>query len=281
MAALGVGSRGSYHSASPFMRPRPAMRIISANLNGIRSAASKGFFEWLDQHSQADVLCIQETKAQEHQLDHTHRPQGWHTHFFDAQKPGYSGTAIFSRRQPDAVRSGLGFDIADTEGRWIEADFGDLTVVSLYLPSGSASEASQAKKDRFLEVLLPMLRGYREQGRRMVICGDWNIAHKEIDIKNAKGNLKNSGFLPHERAWLTTLFDEVGYVDAFRVVDPRAEQYTWWSNRGAAYAKNVGWRIDYQIVSPDLKDRIKAASIYKDGKFSDHAPLILDYDIAL
>jgi exodeoxyribonuclease-3 len=255
------------------------MRIISANLNGIRSAASKGFFDWLSNKSGADVLCIQETKAQEHQLDLLHRPEGWFSYFFDAEKPGYSGTAIYSRKKPDAVRSGLGFDIADTEGRWIEAQFGELSIVSLYLPSGSSSEAAQAKKDRFLTALMPMMAQWRQEGRQMVVCGDWNIAHKEIDIKNAKGNMKNSGFLPHERAWLTTLFDEVGYVDAFRVVDQRAEQYTWWSNRGAAYAKNVGWRIDYHIVSPDLKDKITSASIYKDEKFSDHAPLILDYAI--
>jgi exodeoxyribonuclease-3 len=255
------------------------MRIISANLNGIRSAASKGFFDWLSTHSGADVVCIQETKAQEHQLDLLHRPEGWFSYFFDAEKPGYSGTAIYSRQKPDAVRSGLGFDIADTEGRWIEADFGDLTIVSLYLPSGSSSEAAQAKKDRFLEALMPMMAKWRTDGRKMVVCGDWNIAHKEIDIKNAKGNMKNSGFLPHERAWLTTLFDEVGYVDAFRVVDQRPEQYTWWSNRGQAYAKNVGWRIDYHIVSPDLKDKVTSASVYKDEKFSDHAPLILDYAI--
>jgi exodeoxyribonuclease-3 len=253
------------------------MRIISANLNGIRSATTKGFFDWLDNHSQADVVCIQETKAQEHQLDLTHRPTGWHSYFYDAVKPGYSGTAIFSRQKPDSVKTGLGFDIADTEGRWIEAQYGDLTVVSLYLPSGSSSEAAQAKKDKFLEALMPLMTEWRKAGRKMIVCGDWNIAHKEIDIKNWKGNLKNSGFLPHERAWLTTLFDEVGYVDAFREVNQEAEQYTWWSNRGQAYAKNVGWRIDYHIVSPELRGKIKAASIYKDEKFSDHAPLILDY----
>lgn len=254
------------------------MRIASANLNGIRSAASKGFFDWLETAG-IDVLCIQETKAQEHQLDLLHRPEGWHSHFFDAERPGYSGVALFSRRKPDAVRTGLGFEICDTQGRWIEADFGDLTVASLYLPSGSASEEAQARKDAFLEKLMPMMRQWRQDGRKMVICGDWNIAHKEIDIKNWKGNLKNSGFLPHERAWLTTLFDEVGWVDAFRVVNQEPEQYTWWSNRGQAYAKNVGWRIDYHIVSPGLRDRIRSTSIYKDQKFSDHAPLILDYDL--
>lgn len=254
------------------------MRIVSANLNGIRSAASKGFFDWMEA-SGADVVCIQETKAQEHQLDLLHRPAGWHSVFFDAEKPGYSGTAIFSRVQPDAVRKGLGFEICDTQGRWLEARFGELTIVSLYLPSGSASAEAQARKDVFLGELMPRMRQWREQGRAMIVCGDWNIAHQEIDLKNWKGNLKNSGFLPHERAWLTQLFDEAGWVDAFRVVNQQAEQYTWWSNRGQAYAKNVGWRIDYHIVTPDLKDKIKSSSIYKDEKFSDHAPLILDYNL--
>jgi exodeoxyribonuclease-3 len=254
------------------------MRVISANLNGIRSAASKGFFDWLET-SGADVLCIQETKAQEHQLDLLHRPDGWNSFFFDAQRPGYSGVAIFSRKKPDEVKVGLGFELCDTQGRWIEARFGDLTIASLYLPSGSANEEAQARKDHFLEKFMPMMQQWRAEGRRMIVCGDWNIAHKEIDIKNWKGNLQNSGFLPHERAWLTTLFDEVGWVDAFRVVNQEAEQYTWWSNRGQAYAKNVGWRIDYHIVSPDLKDKVKGTSIYKGQKFSDHAPLILDYDI--
>jgi exodeoxyribonuclease-3 len=254
------------------------MRVISANLNGIRSAASKGFFDWLET-SGADVLCIQETKAQEHQLDLLHRPDGWNSFFFDAQRPGYSGVAIFSRQKPDEVKVGLGFELCDTQGRWIEARFGDLTIASLYLPSGSANEEAQARKDHFLEKFMPMMQQWRAEGRRMIVCGDWNIAHKEIDIKNWKGNLQNSGFLPHERAWLTTLFDEVGWVDAFRVVNQEAEQYTWWSNRGQAYAKNVGWRIDYHIVSPDLKDKVKGTSIYKGQKFSDHAPLILDYDI--
>lgn len=254
------------------------MRIVSANLNGIRSAATKGFFDWME-GSGADVVCIQETKAQEHQLDLLHRPDGWHSHFFDAQKPGYSGTAIFSRKKPDTVKTGLGFEICDTQGRWIEAHFGKLTIVSLYLPSGSSSIDAQARKDVFLGELMPRMQQWRKEGRSMIVCGDWNIAHKEIDLKNWKGNLKNSGFLPHERAWLTELFDEVGWVDAFRVVNQEAEQYTWWSNRGQAYAKNVGWRIDYHIVTPDLKDKIKSTSIYKDEKFSDHAPLILDYEI--
>lgn len=254
------------------------MRIVSANLNGIRSAANKGFFDWLE-NSQADIVCIQETKAQEHQLDLLHRPQGWHSYFFDAERPGYSGTAIYSRQKPDSVKTGLGFELCDSQGRWIEAQFGALKVVSLYLPSGSADDAAQARKDLFLEELMPRMKQWRAEGQSIIICGDWNIAHKEIDLKNWKGNLKNSGFLAHERQFLSTLFDEVGYVDAFRVVNQEADQYTWWSNRGQAYAKNVGWRIDYHIVSADLQDKIRTASIYKDEKFSDHAPLILDYQL--
>ena len=199
---------------------------------------------------------------------------------FDAERPGYSGTAIYSRITPDAVSTGLGFELCDTQGRWIEARFNDLTVISLYLPSGSANDDAQARKDVFLTELMPILKQRLASGEKLIVCGDWNIAHKEIELKNWKGNLKNSGFLPHERAWLTQLFDEVGFVDAFRVVDPRAEQYTWWSNRGQAYANNVGWRIDYHIVSPALLACIQSASIYKDVKFSDHAPLIIDYDLA-
>jgi exodeoxyribonuclease-3 len=254
------------------------MRIISANLNGIRSAASKGFFDWLEA-SGADVVCIQETKAQEHQLGTLQRPEGWYSYFFDAQKPGYSGTAIYCREKPDSVKAGLDFELCDSQGRWIEVHFGGLSIVSLYLPSGSANDDAQARKNHFLETLMPLMKKWRAENRQMIICGDWNVAHKEIDLKNWKGNLKNSGFLPHERAWLTTLFDDVGYVDAFREVNKEAEQYTWWSNRGQAYANNVGWRIDYHIVSPDLKDKIKSSSIYKTEKFSDHAPLIIDYDI--
>ena len=253
------------------------MRIVSANLNGIRSAATKGFFTWLE-NSGTDIVCIQETKAQTHQLDaDTFNPAGWHRQLFDAVRPGYSGTAIYSRQKPDSVSKGLGFELCDNEGRWLEATFGDVTVVSLYLPSGSASDAAQARKDAFLLELMPILKARRAAGEKLVICGDWNIAHQEIDLKNWRGNQKNSGFLPRERAWLTQLFDEVGYVDAFRVVDQRAERYTWWSNRGQAYANNVGWRIDYHIVSPELAGKITTADIYMGEKFSDHAPLILDY----
>jgi len=256
------------------------MRILTLNCNGIRSACTKGLFAWLPSQ-QADVVCLQETKAQVHQLDHPDfRPEGFHCYYFDAEKKGYSGTAVFARREPDEVIRGIGVPEFDGEGRYLEARFGHLSVVSLYLPSGSSGPERQESKFRFLAAFLPMLREMRASGREYVICGDWNIAHKPIDLKNWKGNLKNSGFLPEERAWLDELFDAIGLVDAFRVVNQNADEYTWWSNRGQAWAKNVGWRIDYQIATPGIGATAKAAAIYKDQRFSDHAPLLMEYDHA-
>ncbi len=259
------------------------MRIISFNANGIRAAARKGFFDWLPAQN-ADVVCIQETKAQEDQLPDGSEfyPEGYHCYYEDSTvKKGYAGTAIYARRKPDEVIRGIGVEECDGEGRTIEARFGDLSVISLYLPSGSSGDHRQESKDRFLDLFLPLLRQRREDGRKYILCGDWNIAHRQIDIKNWKSNQKNSGFLPHERAWMDELLSGVGYVDAFRVVNQEAEQYTWWSNRGNAWENNVGWRIDYHIISPDLADKVQGASIYRDEKFSDHAPLILDYDFPL
>ena len=254
------------------------MRIISANLNGVRSAARRGFFDWMCAQDAA-VVCLQETKAQRHQLeDAVFHPDGWHNFYHDAAKPGYSGVALYSRVEPDEVISGIGWPDVDAEGRWLEARFGKLSVVSLYMQSGSSSEARQKIKFEFMERFLPHLRSLRRKRREYIICGDWNIAHREIDLKNWRGNRKNSGFLPEERAWMDALFDDAGFVDAFRVVEPGADQYTWWSNRGQAWAKNVGWRIDYQVITPGLKDRVQHAAIYKDQRFSDHAPLLIDYD---
>ena len=254
------------------------MRIISANWNGVRSAARRGFFDWMCAQDAA-VVCLQETKAQRHQLeDAVFHPDGWHNFYHDATKPGYSGVALYSRFEPDEVISGIGWPDVDAEGRWIEARFGKLSVVSLYMQSGSSSEARQKIKFEFMERFLPYLRSLRRKRREYIICGDWNIAHREIDLKNWRGNRKNSGFLPEERAWMDRLFGEAGFVDAFRVVEPGADQYTWWSNRGQAWAKNVGWRIDYQVITPGLKDRVQHAAIYKDQRFSDHAPLLIDYD---
>ena len=255
------------------------MKIITLNVNGIRSAASKGFFEWLPGQA-ADVICLQETRAESAKLDPAiTAPDGYRAYFNDAERKGYSGVAIYSRLPPDRIRAALGWESADSEGRYIQADFGALSVISLYLPSGSSGPERQAIKYAFMNHLLPVLQRFRRQKRNYILCGDWNIAHRNIDIKNWRGNQKNSGFLPEERAWLDKVFDEVGLVDAFRVVNPDADQYTWWSNRGQAWAKNVGWRIDYQITSPRLRDRVRGAEIYKAQRFSDHAPLIMEYDL--
>jgi exodeoxyribonuclease III len=257
------------------------VRIISVNVNGIRAAHRKGFFDWLPKQN-ADVICIQETKAQVDQLvEEILQPNGYYACFNDAVKKGYSGTAVYSKKEPDKIIDKLGWSHADDEGRYLQVDFGKLSVVSLYLPSGSSSEERQANKFDFLDRFMPVLKKMRRQKREYIICGDWNIAHKEIDLKNWKGNKKNSGFLPEERAWMDDLFGPVGMIDSFRVVNEEPDQYTWWSNRGQAWAKNVGWRIDYQVVTPGLKDKIKSVSIYKDERFSDHAPLITDYDLKI
>lgn len=257
------------------------LKIITMNLNGIRSAAAKGFFTWLAEQN-ADVVCLQETKAQMEHLDGAHfRPEGYHCYFHDAEKKGYSGVGIYTRQKPDKIEIGLGWPIADQEGRYIQADFGKLCIASLYMPSGTSGEERQKHKFEFMAHYMLLLQKIYEQAktREFIICGDWNIAHKNIDLKNWRSNQKNSGFLPEERAWLDELFDKVGFVDAFRVVNQEPDQYTWWSHRGQAWAKNVGWRIDYQIVTPGLRDKIRSAEIYKQEKFSDHAPLIIEYDL--
>ena len=255
------------------------MRIVTLNANGIRSAARKGFFDWMDGQD-ADVVCIQETKAQLGQLaDPVFHPRGYHCYYVDAEKKGYSGVAIYSKRKPERVVAGYGSREFDAEGRYVELQFKGLSVVSLYLPSGSSSEQRQQAKFRFLDEFMPYLRALKRRRRDYVLCGDWNIAHRPIDLKNWRANQKNSGFLPEERAWLDRLFDEAGYVDGFREINDEPGQYTWWSNRGQAWQKNVGWRIDYQILSPRLRGSVNAAAIYKAQRFSDHAPLTVDYDL--
>jgi exodeoxyribonuclease III len=253
------------------------MRIITLNVNGIRSAASKGFFEWL-QRQQADVVCLQEIRVQEADLVEAMRPSGYHAYFSHCiGKKGYAGVALYSRRAPDRVQLRCGSKEHDEEGRYLQADFDNLSVVSLYLPSGSSGPHRQESKYRFLDHFDPALQKLRSDGREYILCGDWNIAHKEIDLKNWRSNQKNSGFLPQERAWLTKIFDQQGWVDVFRTLNQKPEQYTWWSNRGQAYAKNVGWRIDYQIATPQIANKALQERIYKDKKFSDHAPLSIDY----
>jgi len=257
------------------------MRIITFNANGIRSAARKGFFDWLAQQN-ADIVCIQETRAQIHQLpSDPYHPADYHCYYHDAERKGYSGVALYARCMPDEIITGLGWPECDREGRWLEARFGNLSVASLYLPSGSAKPERQQVKFDFLARWTEPLRAMRASGREFVLCGDWNIAHQERDLKNWRTNRNHPGFLPEERAWMDALFGPLGWVDAFRVVNSEADQYTWWSNRGQAWAKNVGWRIDYQVITPGLADQVCAATIYREQRFSDHAPLIMDYHNAL
>jgi exodeoxyribonuclease-3 len=256
-------------------------KIITCNTNGIRAAARKGFFPWLAAQ-QADVVCIQETKAQVHQLEAAEFfPEGYHCYYNDAVKKGYSGTALYCLQKPRKVITSLGWDPADSEGRYLQADFDKFSVVSLYLPSGSSSEAGLEKKYRFMDQFYEHLKTLRRKRREFVICADWNICHREIDLKNWRANRKNSGFLPEERAWLNRVYDELGYIDSFRLVNQEEEQYTWWSNRGQSWAKNVGWRLDYQVITPGLRDRVKGASIYKEERFSDHAPQVMEFDWAI
>uniref|UniRef100_UPI0033422910 exodeoxyribonuclease III n=1 Tax=Castellaniella defragrans TaxID=75697 RepID=UPI0033422910 len=263
------------------------LRITSLNVNGIRSAFRKGLPAWLAQ-TRPDVACLQEIKIQDSDLTEDLRhPDGYTGHFHHAEKKGYSGVGLYLARNAATVTAGMGCPEFDAEGRILRADWPGLSIVSAYLPSGSSGDERQTAKYRFLDHyegwLADLMDEHRRTGREFILCGDWNIAHKEIDLKNWKGNLKNSGFLPEERAWLSKVFDEGGWIDVYRRLHPEAtgEAYTWWSNRGQAWARNVGWRIDYQIATPGIAGRALAASVYKDERFSDHAPLTIDYDWTL
>ncbi len=253
------------------------MRILTLNVNGIRSATKKGLLPWLARQ-RADVVCLQEMKAQAADIDRAlHCPPKYHSHYAFARKKGYSGVALHSRQKPDEVGEGFRNREFDAEGRYVEARFGKLWVVSLYLPSGSSGPHRQASKFRFLDSFAKHLKKLRARRQEIVLCGDWNIAHREIDLKNWRSNQKNSGFLPEERAWLSGVFDDMGFVDVFRTINDKPDQYTWWSNRGESWAKNVGWRIDYQIATPGVARTARKESIYKAERFSDHAPLTIDY----
>ena len=256
------------------------LRVITTNLNGIRSAQRKGFHEWAAAQG-ADFICVQEIKATEADIpDEMLRIGELDGHFHTAEKKGYSGVGIYCRRPPERLIAGFGDEEFDVEGRYLEAVYPDLAVVSLYLPSGSSSPERQEAKYRFMERFLVHLQKLRERGLEVIICGDWNIAHKEIDLKNWKSNQKNSGFLPEERAWMTRVLTEGGLVDVYRRLQPGATDaaYTWWSNRGQAYAKNVGWRLDYHLATPAIAETARREAIYKDQKFSDHAPITIEYD---
>ncbi|WP_133139343.1 exodeoxyribonuclease III [Legionella genomosp. 1] len=255
------------------------MKVISFNANGIRAAARGGFYSWLMQQD-ADFVCIQETKAQREQLllDNIYYPEPYFCDYYDAEKKGYSGVGIYARHKPQRIVKGLGFDFCDREGRYIQFDYPRLSVVSLYLPSGTSGDIRQQVKFDFLERFALHLDSLKKEGRELILCGDYNIAHKQIDLKNWRSNQKNSGFLPEERAWMDKLFGELGFVDAFRVKNPHPEQYTWWSQRSkTARENNIGWRIDYQVITPGLTESVNTVSIHAADRFSDHAPLIIDY----
>ena len=275
---------------SKFMSPSPletpVFTLTSLNLNGIRSATSKGLETWL--HSvQVDCLCVQEVKAQAADVAGQFESlAGMAGHFHFAEKKGYSGVGIYTRHAPSEVRVGYGSAEFDAEGRYVELRFDTpkrkLSIISCYFPSGSSGEERQQAKYRFLDGMYPHLQKLKRT-REFVLCGDINIAHQEIDLKNWKGNRKNSGFLPEERAWMTRLLSEAGLVDVYRQLEPSVTDaaYTWWSNRGQAYAKNVGWRLDYHLATPALAAGARQHAIYKDTRFSDHAPISIDYDWGL
>ncbi len=261
-------------------------KLVSLNLNGIRSATSKGLETWIEQ-TRPDCMGVQEVKAQAPDVaGKFEQLAGLQGYFHYAEKKGYSGVGLYTRHEPSEVVTGFDGGEFDAEGRYVELRFDTpqrkLSLISCYFPSGSSGEDRQAAKYRFLDLIYPHLQQLRKQ-REFILCGDVNIAHKEMDLKNWKGNLKNSGFLPEERAWMTRLLDDGGLVDVYRRLQPDATEaaYTWWSNRGQAYAKNVGWRIDYQLATPALAALARRESIYKGKKFSDHAPLTIEYELAL
>jgi exodeoxyribonuclease III len=261
-----------------------AFRLVTLNLNGIRSAASKGFAEWAA-GAGADCMGVQEVKAQADDVaGRLDRVAGLQGHFHFAQKKGYSGVGVYAKHVPSDVLVGFGSKEFDAEGRWVELRFDKpgrkLSIVSCYFPSGSSGEERQAAKFRFLARMYPHLMKLKA-AREFILVGDVNIAHQEIDLKNWKGNQKNSGFLPEERAWMTKLLTKGGLVDVFRTLNPHPEQYTWWSNRGQAWAKNVGWRLDYHLATPGIAALARHEAIYLDRRFSDHAPLTIDYDFKL
>ena len=261
-------------------------KLTSLNLNGIRSAASKGVEAWVAQTS-PDCICVQEVKAQADDVRGRHDTlAGLRGHFHFAQKKGYSGVGAFTRHAPSDVIVGFGNEEFDAEGRYVELRFDTpqrkLSVISCYFPSGSSGEERQAAKFRFLDVFDPYLAALKQQ-REFVLCGDINIAHREQDLKNWKSNQKNSGFLPEERAWMTKLLSETGLVDVYRHLQPDTTDacYTWWSNRGQAWAKNVGWRLDYHLATPGIAQLARTEAIYKDQRFSDHAPITVEYELGL
>jgi len=259
-------------------------RLVTLNLNGIRSAVNKGLLPWAEGVG-ADCMGVQEIKAQAADVQgRFEQIAGLQGHFHFAQKKGYSGVGLYTKKEPSNVVIGFGVPEFDDEGRYVECRFDTpqrkLSLISCYFPSGSSGEERQAAKFRFLDVMYPYLQRLKAE-RDFILVGDINIAHQEIDLKNWRSNQKNSGFLPEERAWLTRCFGELCLVDVFRTLNPHPEQYTWWSNRGQAWAKNVGWRLDYHLATPGIAATARREHIYLEQRFSDHAPLVIDYDFTL
>jgi len=261
-------------------------KLTSLNLNGIRSAATKGVEAWLEQHA-PDCICVQEVKAQMPDLAGRFEVlAGMQGHFHLAEKKGYAGVGVYTRHAPSDVVTGFGMAEFDAEGRYVELRFDTprrrFSVISCYFPSGSSGPERQEAKFRFLDGFYPVLQRLKAE-REFILCGDVNIAHQEIDLKNWKSNQKNSGFLPEERAWMTRVLTEGGLVDVYRRLQPEATDaaYTWWSNRGQAYAKNVGWRLDYHLATPAMADKARREAIYKAEKFSDHAPITIEYEMTI
>jgi exodeoxyribonuclease III len=266
------------------MEGDPVFRLVTLNLNGIRSAANKGFQAFAESLG-ADCMGVQEIKAQAADVaGRFENVAGMQGHFHFAEKKGYSGVGVYSRHAASETILGVGNAEFDAEGRYVELRFDTpqrkFSVISCYFPSGSSGELRQQAKFRFLALMAPHLVRLKHE-REFILVGDINIAHKEIDLKNWKGNQKNSGFLPEERAWMSNCLDQIGLVDVFRTLNPHPEQYTWWSNRGQAWAKNVGWRLDYHLATPGIAAKARREHIYLEQRFSDHAPLVIDYDFKL
>ena len=254
------------------------LRVATLNVNGIRASLRKGLDAWIQQCN-PDFLCLQEIRARPTDLGTWQSgPAGWHTFWHPAQRPGYAGVALLTKHKPTRVTTVFGEPHFDHEGRWLRADFGDLVIISLYLPSGSSSNKRQQIKFACLDLLYQQLRNLRKSGKEFIIAGDINIAHTKLDIKNWKGNLNNSGFLPEERRWFDDICYKLGWVDVFRLLDDSAGRYTWWSQRGGARTRNVGWRIDYQLATPTIAATARAARIDMNPVLSDHAPVVIDYN---
>lgn len=253
------------------------MKLATWNVNGLRSVLKKNFLKWFEEE-RADIVCLQEIKISEEALAidaSLNHPKNYHSFWHFAERPGYSGLAVYSKKDPERVQRGLGVADFDREGRWLELDFGKITLVTSYFPNSQREHTRLPFKLRFCEVAEKRLQTLRKQGRQVLICGDFNIAHREIDLRNPKTNKNNAGFLPEERAWMDRLIDQLGWVDTFREFEKGPEHYTWWSYRPGVREKNIGWRLDYFLTNPEFRDRLKSVAHQPSIKGSDHCPVRL------